>query len=107
MRVRGYPSGDGRVSERELDEAEHAAMARLRNANAVRLRECECALRPSSSILDSTLVRCDHRGGHLCDRLEPFAAELRPERERLGRVTGRQLPVPRPPLEDAQQPQRF
>ena len=95
-----------RIAARELDEAEHPAMARLRDANAVRLRERERALRPLASILDSTLVRRDHRGGQLRDRLLPLAAELRPERERVGRMAGRQLPVPGPPLEDAQQPER-
>ena len=82
-------------------------MARLRDANAVRLRERERALRPIASILDSTLVRRDQRRGQLRDRLTPLAAELRPERERVGRVAGAQLPVPRPPLEEAQQPQRI
>ena len=52
-------------------------MARLRDANAVCLGERE-ARSTGTSILDLTLVRCDHRGGPLYDRLNSFAAELRP-----------------------------
>ncbi len=95
----------GCVSQRELDEAEHAAMARLRDANPVRLRARERPFRASSSFLDSTLVRGDHRSRHLHDGLQAAEAELFPQRERVCHVASRQVPVSGAPLEDAQQPQ--
>ena len=80
-------------------------MARQRDARAVRLRGRKRALRPIASILDLTAVRCDQRGGPLRDRLISLAAELRADIEQIARVTRRQLPVSRAPLEQAQQPE--
>ena len=93
------------IAARELDEAEHPAMARLGDPDAFFLRTCQGALRPNARILDSTLVCRDQRGGKLGDGLLPLAAELRPQLEVVGRMPRPQLPVPRPPLEQAQHPQ--
>ncbi len=80
-------------------------MARLGDPDAFFLRTCEGALRPNARILDSTLVCRDQRGGKLGDGLLPLAAELRPQLEVVGRMPRPQLPIPRPPLEQAQHPQ--
>src|SRR5688572_16149040 len=92
------------VAARKLDEAEHPAIARLRDANVVGLRKCDRALGSIAGLFDSTLVRRDHCCGQLGVRLPPLATELRPECKRAGRVTGAQLPVPGAPFEDAEQP---
>ncbi len=81
-------------------------MARQRDANAVRLCEGKRALRSIAGIVDSTLVRRDHRRRQLGYRLTPLAPELRAEPERVGCVSRAELPVPRPPLQQAQVPQR-
>ena len=93
------------IAEGELDEAEHPAMARLPDADAVRLRERERPLGPIESLLDPAPVRGDERGRELGDR-PLLAAELRADRGRFVCIAGGQLPVAGTPLQDAQQPER-
>ena len=79
------------VSERELDEAEHPAVARLRDADALGFGAGDCALRPGARLVDPAAVRSDDGSGKLVRR--NHAAELRPEVQRVGRVAVRLLPV--------------
>ena len=62
-----------------------------------------CALR--ARVVDPALVSGDDGSGKLVVRRQ--AAELRQQVQRVGRISVGLVPVPRPPLEEAQLPQRF
>jgi hypothetical protein len=92
------------ASQRELDEAEHPGVARLRNAPALGLGAGDCLQRYRACGFDTATVRGKDGGGKLDGRTH--AAELRAEVERAGDVPLGFLPLPGPPFKQAQIPQR-
>ena len=113
VRAHLVPSGGGPsqmgecrsgVSEREVDEAEHPAVPRRGHACELGVPTLHDALGPGARLVDPALVRRDDGRRELVG--ERLVSELRREAQRLGRVPVGLVPVPGPPLEEAEIPAR-
>jgi hypothetical protein len=93
-----------RVAQRELDEPEHPAVASLGVAVRLGLRPGDCAVGRGARLADLAAVRRNDDGGQVCGWIG--AAELRLELQHLGRVPRSFVPVPCPPVDVSQEPQR-
>ena len=92
------------IAERELDEAEHPLVTRLRDPDPRGLRPCGGALRPGARLVDPTQVGGDDGEGKLV--VWHHATELRANLQRAGRISLSLAPVARPPFEEPQLPER-
>ena len=90
------------ASPRELEESEEPGGTRDRDSNGHGLRFGQIELRSGACFVDPAEGRGDERGG------KPVPGHHGPKQragvERVGRVPFGQLPVPGPPLEEAEPP---
>src|SRR6266480_5093627 len=87
------------IVARQLDEAEHPEVHRLRAPVSLLPGSSQGAFGAGAGLLDLASMRRDHSGRHIPYGLLTLRSRLRSQRKQISRLAGGKIPVTSPPLE--------